>query len=71
MERLAEIKVPTLVITGSADQLTPVKYARFLVEPISGARLATIEGAGHMVMLERPAEVEKVIQEFLEDTESN
>ena len=67
MERLGEIKVPTLVVTGSADQLTPVKYARFLAESISGARFTTIEGAGHMVMLERPAEVEKAVQKFLGD----
>ena len=67
MERLGEIKVPTLVVTGSADQLTPVKYARFLAESISGARFTTIEGAGHMVMLERPEEVEKAVQEFLGD----
>lgn len=70
MERLGEIEVPTLVITGSADQLTPVKYARFLAESISGARFTIIEGAGHMVMLERPAEVGKAVREFLEDTKS-
>ena len=67
MERLEEIQVPTLAITGDADRLTPVKYARFLVESIPGARLAIIAGAGHMVMLERPAEVEKAIRKFLED----
>jgi pimeloyl-ACP methyl ester carboxylesterase len=67
MERLGEIQIPTLVITGTADRLTPVKYARFLAESVSGARLTTIEGAGHMVMLERPAEVEKAVREFLDD----
>jgi len=67
MERLEEIQVPTLAITGDADRLTPVKYARFLVESIPGARLAIIAGAGHMVMLERPAEVEKAVQKFLSD----
>ena len=71
MERLGEIKVPTLIVTGTADQLTPVKYARFLAESIPGARLTTVEGAGHMVMLERPAEVETAVQEFLRDTEGD
>ena len=65
MRRLKEIEAPTLVIVGSADQLTSVKYTRFLVEHISGARLVIIEGAGHMVMLERPAEVAKAVQQFL------
>jgi pimeloyl-ACP methyl ester carboxylesterase len=65
MERLGEIEVPTLVIAGSADQLTPVKYARFLNEHIPGACMVTIEDAGHMVMLERPAEAAKAVGEFL------
>jgi pimeloyl-ACP methyl ester carboxylesterase len=65
MERLEEIDVPTLVIAGSADRLTPVEYAHHLTEHISSARLVVVEGAGHMVMLERPAEVAQAIQEFL------
>ena len=66
MERLGEIKSPTLVIAGSADQLTPVKYTRFLNEHIPGTRMVLVADAGHMVMLERPAEVAKAIREFLE-----
>ena len=65
MERLEEIDAPTLVIAGSADQLTPVKYARFLNEHVPSARMVTIEDAGHMVMLERPAEAAKAVGEFL------
>jgi len=65
MERLGEITAPTLVIEGSADQLTTVKYARFLAEHISSAHLAVIDGAGHMVMLEQPAEVARAVQDFL------
>jgi pimeloyl-ACP methyl ester carboxylesterase len=68
MKRLGEIKAPTLVIAGSADQLTPVKYARFLVEHIPDARLAMIERAGHMMMLERPTEVANAVREFLSET---
>lgn len=65
MERLGEIEVPTLVIAGSADQLTPVKYARFLNEHIPDACMVTIEDAGHMVMLEQAAETAKAVREFL------
>jgi len=65
MERLREVETPTLVIAGSTDQLTPVKYARFAAEHISDARLVVVEGAGHMAMLERPAEVTRAVQDFL------
>ncbi|MDY6875474.1 MAG: alpha/beta hydrolase [Chloroflexota bacterium] len=65
MERLGEVKTPTLVIVGTADQLTPPKYARFLAEQIPEAQLVLIEGAGHMVMLERPQEAARAVREFL------
>jgi pimeloyl-ACP methyl ester carboxylesterase len=65
MERLGEIKAPTLIVAGSADQLTPVKYARFLAERILEARCVIVEGAGHMVMLERPAEVTAAVESFI------
>ncbi len=66
MERLAEIRTPTLVIVGSADHLTPPKYARFLIDHIPNAQLTLIEGAGHMVMLEQPAKVAQAVTEFLD-----
>lgn len=67
MGRLNEIRAPTLVIAGSADLLTPPKYARFLAEHIPDARCEILEGAGHMVMLERPAEVARAVREFLSE----
>jgi len=65
IDRLGEIRSPTLVVSGSVDPLTPVKYARFLVERIPQARYVIVEGAGHMVMLEQPGKVMQVVQEFL------
>nr|HID13177.1 alpha/beta hydrolase [Anaerolineae bacterium] len=65
MGRLGEIETPTLVIGGTADQLTPLKYIRFLSEHIPNAQLVLVEGAGHMVMLERPVETAKAVREFL------
>ena len=64
-ERLGQITAPTLVIGGTADQMTPFKYAEFLAEKIPGARLAKIEGAGHMVMLEQPEQVARHVEQFL------
>ncbi|OGO17389.1 MAG: hypothetical protein A2Z14_04245 [Chloroflexi bacterium RBG_16_48_8] len=67
MERLSEISVPTLVLCGIEDQLTPVSYSQYLVDHIPQARLVVIEGAGHMVMLEKPVEVVRQIQGFIRD----
>jgi pimeloyl-ACP methyl ester carboxylesterase len=65
MARLGQIGAPTLVIGGTADQMTPEKYAQYLAEKIPGARLAMIERAGHMVMLEHPELVARHVREFL------
>jgi len=67
MDRLREINVPTLVICGTEDQLTPLKYSRFLAESIPGARMVTVESAGHMVMLEQPGEVAQAVKEFMDE----
>ncbi|MGD2143101.1 MAG: alpha/beta hydrolase [Anaerolineae bacterium] len=65
MDHLAEIKAPALVVGGTADRLTPIKYARYLGSRIPDARLVTVEGAGHMVMLERPQKVAGVVRGFV------
>jgi pimeloyl-ACP methyl ester carboxylesterase len=49
---LSSIKVPTLVIHGTADPMFPLPHGRALSEEIPGARLLTLEGAGHGI--ERP-----------------
>jgi len=66
MERLGEISLPTLVLCGEDDALTPPKYARFLAGRIPRARLEPIAGAGHMLMLERVAPVGEAIAAFLD-----
>lgn len=65
MKKIDEICVPTLVICGEDDQITPLKYAQYLADHISGAKLAIIPDAGHAVMLEQPAEVNSAIESFL------
>jgi pimeloyl-ACP methyl ester carboxylesterase len=64
-QRLEEIDVPTLVIYGSEDKMTPPEQASFLAEHIPGARLARVPGAGHMLMLEQPETIARLIQAFL------
>ncbi len=65
MGKLDSLSIPALVICGAEDRFTPVKYSRYLAGNISGAELAIIENAGHMVMIEKPADVNQVIDGFL------
>jgi pimeloyl-ACP methyl ester carboxylesterase len=66
MERVNKIQVPTLLISGSADRMTPPNRSEFLRDQIEGAQLQIVEGAGHMVMIERPDEVARLLGEFLD-----
>jgi pimeloyl-ACP methyl ester carboxylesterase len=64
-ERVGEITAPALVITGSEDRMTPPKFGQWLAERIPGARFVLVEGAGHMVMLEKPDQVASAVREWL------
>ena len=62
--RLPEVRIPTLVIGGSADVIAPPAESRRLAELIPGARLEMIRGGGHMLMLERTELVDRLITDF-------
>ncbi len=64
MKRLAEIQVPALVVVADRDQLTPPKYGQYLAANIPGARLVSLSGAGHVMMMEKPAEVAAALADF-------
>lgn len=66
-ERLAEIHLPTLIVVGRNDRMTPLRLSEALQSGIAGARLQVVEAAGHMVMLERPEAVAAALQSFLQD----
>lgn len=66
MGRLREIRLPTLIVCGAEDRMTPVTYAEYLREHIEGSRLVVIPHAGHMVMLEQPHLCNEAMAEFLE-----
>jgi pimeloyl-ACP methyl ester carboxylesterase len=53
----AKVAVPTVVIQGSRDMMTPLKSGRALSAALPDCRLTVLEGAGHMLMSERPNEV--------------
>jgi pimeloyl-ACP methyl ester carboxylesterase len=66
MDRLGEIAAPAFVLCGSQDRLTPSKYSVYLRDRIAHAVLHLVEGAGHMVMVERPEAVVDALSSFLE-----
>jgi len=67
MDRLGEIRCPTLAICGTADRLTPPKYSTYLRDNIPAAQLVLVEDAGHMVMLEQPEAVSQAIADFIQE----
>lgn len=67
MYKVDDIKLPTLLICGSEDEMTPVKYTNFLADKIKGAKSVIIPGATHFVYMEKYAEVNQAIQEYLSD----
>ena len=63
--RLGDLRLPTVVVSGAEDRMTPAALGEELARSIPDARRVVIEGAGHMVMLEKPAEVEAALRGML------
>jgi pimeloyl-ACP methyl ester carboxylesterase len=66
MDRIQEISAAAVIICGTHDQLTPPKYSIFLRDHLSRANLHIVEGAGHMVMVEKPQSVLHALRAFLQ-----
>lgn len=67
-DRMAEVhrvRTPTIILVGGADLLTPLKYARFLHERITGSQLVVLPTAGHSLPTEHPAQVAEHVTAFL------
>lgn len=62
---LAEIRVPTMVICGRQDALTPLARSQEMAAAIPGARLAVIEECGHLSSMERPHAVTALLRLWL------
>ncbi|MPY69846.1 MAG: alpha/beta fold hydrolase [Alphaproteobacteria bacterium] len=65
VETLGSIAVPTLLVFGEDDPLTPPDIGRYMQERIAGSRLVLIEGAGHMTNLEKPDAFNEAVLDFL------
>jgi pimeloyl-ACP methyl ester carboxylesterase len=64
---LKDVTVPTLVITGSQDALTPIGDAEELAEMIPHARLVELRGAAHGLMVEAPNAFNSAVLDFLDE----
>jgi len=61
----AKVTVPTLVVVGADDKLTPPAMSKTIADAIPGARLAVIEDCGHLSNIEKPAEFNRIVLDFL------
>lgn len=65
LDRLGAVKVPTLVLVGDQDILTPPWASRELAAAIPGAKLQVVEGGGHGFFLEIPDRMNQAVIDFL------
>ena len=61
---LATIKIPTLVMVGEGDQITPPDAAREMHEGIAGSKLVVVPRGGHLALLENPGPVHAALREW-------
>ncbi len=64
-ESFGDIRVPTLIVVGEEDAITPPELSREMAEGIDGARLEIVPSAGHMVPVEAPAVFNQLLADFL------
>ncbi len=62
---LAAIRVPTLVVVGDRDVLTPPPHSEAMKSAIAGAELVVIEGAAHLSNIDRPSEFRAALASFV------
>ena len=65
LQRLPEINIPTLIVCGTEDKMTPLRYSEAMAVNIPNAALQTIDSAGHMVALEQPRRVAGILNIFV------
>ena len=61
---LGRIELPTLVIGGTDDVITPLRDSQYIARKVPGARLEVLDGGGHMLMLERAETVDQLLVDF-------
>lgn len=62
---LGAVRVPTLVVVGDQDTLTPPRVARDMAAAIAGSELVVLRNAGHLSNIEQPVEFNRALEAFL------
>jgi pimeloyl-ACP methyl ester carboxylesterase len=62
---LAGISVPTLVLVGREDVLTPQELSQEMADGIPGARLEIVPDCGHLSTMERPEAINRALRAWL------
>jgi pimeloyl-ACP methyl ester carboxylesterase len=65
MDRLGEIKAPTLIIHGDKDVLVPIECSRQAHQIIAGSKLHVLKNCGHWPQRDCPEEFNRVVKDFL------
>jgi pimeloyl-ACP methyl ester carboxylesterase len=65
MKEVEKIDLPTLILCGEEDKMTPVRYSQFLHDRIKGSKMEILPDAGHMVMMESPQSFNEKVKAFI------
>ncbi|MFN8435153.1 MAG: alpha/beta hydrolase [Anaerolineales bacterium] len=65
--QLNQIQIPTLLLCGMEDVMTPPKHSQYLKDHLPNAQLYLLEKTGHMLTLEQPELVSKILRQFLDE----
>lgn len=69
IDRLEEIRIPTLVVVGELDLSAVVDHAKLLAEKIPHARIEVVPSTAHMLSMEKPEIFNELVQQFVEHSE--
>ena len=67
IDRLDQIKAPTLVMAGMDDKIVPIEFSRIVAKFIPGAKFLAFEGGSHSFFMERSKHFNREVIEFLKD----
>jgi len=70
MEEIAAIQIPTLILGGHKDQLTPPKYSQYLADQIANTTHIQLANDGHLFPIENPGQTGTLIRRFMDELKS-
>jgi len=69
-DRVEQIEIPTLILCGALDAMTPPEYSRYLHFRIPNSKLSILEHSGHMSMIEESEIYNRIVLDFIQHTQS-